>query len=364
MALPIGLTFVLLFAIPIGMTVISTFLLASIAYIAFMTSTTFYLVPYLAYGMEIERSYDGRTSITAWRMLFSVGFGLVGAVVPKMIWESTPTPSEGFLLMAIILAIPVTLSTLFPFFAGREPKLKKSHESNFRKDFKKALKSRPFIKGIVIYIATWTGIGVVQTLLIYYFKYVLNISGQFEIVIGVLFGVTIIALPLWVFLSSKLDKRKAYILGAAIFGIVLLVLLLNTPTVLKLLWFIVPLLGLGLSALHVMPTAILPEAIEAATEGNSGEGTHYGIVTFLHKICNAVAQFGILGMLGVFGYIETTQEILVQQPESAITAIRLLIVLVPVILFGIGIIFALLFKIGRDGNNPKDNQLGEDGNLS
>ncbi len=358
MALPIGLTFVLIFAVPAGMATAPTFILSTLAYLAFMTATTFYLVPYLAFGMEIEKSYDGRTSITAWRMLFSIGFGLVGAVVPKIIWESTAVPSKGFILMAVILAVPVTISTIFPFFSSREPKTEAVHDSNFFKDFKKALKSRSFIKGVVIYIATWTGIGVVQTLLIYYFKYVLCIPDRFEIVIGVLFGVTIIALPLWVYLSGRFDKRKAYVLGAAVFIAGLTALLLSTNIILKILWFVVPVLGVGLSALHVMPTAILPEAIESASEGKSGEGAHYGIVTFLHKMSNALMQLGVLSILGAVGYIETTQETAVQQPASAILAIRMLLVVVPILMLILGIVMAFSFKIGRNGEIHKSDKTG------
>jgi len=215
------------------------------------------------------------------------------------------------------------------------------------------MKSRTFIKGVLIFVVTWTGVNVVQTLLIYYFKYVVEIPDQFEIVVAVLFGVTILALPLWVFLSKRLDKRKAFIIGAAIFGAGLCVLLLSANAVLSVLWVLVPVLGIGLSALHVMPTAIMPEAIEAATGGKSGEGAHYGIATLLYKISNALMQFGVLAILGAVGYIETTQETAVTQPASAISAIRLLLVLVPVALLIIGIISAALFKIGRHGEITK-----------
>ena len=353
MALPIGITFVLVFAVPVGLTTGATFAMCTVAYMIFMLCSTFYVVPYYAFGMEIEKSYDGRTSLTAWRMLFSIAFGLAAAVAPKMIWESAEVPSQGFLLMAIIFAIPIALSTLAPFFSSHEPKLKEKHKSHFWSDLRNAMKSRTFIKGVLIFVVTWTGVNVVQTLLIYYFKYVVEIPDQFEIVVAVLFGVTILALPLWVFLSKRLDKRKAFIIGAAIFGAGLCVLLLSANAVLSVLWVLVPILGIGLSALHVMPTAIMPEAIEAASGGKSGEGAHYGIATLLYKISNALMQFGVLAILGAVGYIETTQETAVAQPASAISAIRLLLVLVPVALLIIGMISAALFKIGRHGEITK-----------
>ncbi|HOV69919.1 MAG TPA: MFS transporter, partial [Clostridia bacterium] len=302
MAIPIGLSFILLFSIPTGLSQISTFIFCMLAYMLFITFTTFYMVPYLAYGMEIERSYDGRTSLTAWRMFFSIAFGLVGAVVPKIIWESASMPSYGFFLMSVLFAIPVSTSPLFPFFAGREEQVNEPVKTNFFKDFVLALKNSHFVKAIIIYVSSWVGINSVQTLLIYYFKYVVNISDQFEIIIGVLFGVAIISLPLWVYLSKKLDKRKAYILGAAMFALLMLTLLLPAAQVIAIIWIIVPLLGIALSAMHVMPSAILPEAIETASNANSGEGVHYGILTFIHKTINALAQFGLLAILGIAGY--------------------------------------------------------------
>lgn len=351
MAIPMGVSFVLLFSMPPGLSQPILFSLCTAAMMLLITVTSLYLVPYITYGMEIERSYDGRTSLTAWRMLFSVSFGLIGAVIPKMIWESAPVPSQGFFIMALVFAIPVSIAPLFPFFAGKEPPATIKEKSNFIKDILTALKNEHFVKALLIYVLSWGGVCVVQTLLIYYFKYVLGIEDRFEAIIAVLFGVTILMLPLWVWISKKLDKRKAYILGVMIFSIFILMLLLPGNIVRGIIWFIVPPLGLGLSALHVMPTAIMPEAIEATTGGNGGEGTYFGIQSFLFQAINAFMQFAVLFVLGLSGYISTTQDIAVQQPQSAITTIKLLISLMPVALFSFGIFTCTRFRIGRDKHN-------------
>lgn len=349
MALPIGITFVLIFAVPVGMALVWKFVLCTLAYLAFMTTSTFYMVPYLAYGMEIERSYDGRTSVTAWRMLFSIAFGLVALVVPPMIWNSASVVSKGYLTMALIFAVPITISPLFPFFAWREPTNLPVHESHFLEDFKNALKSRHFRQSAAIYITSWVGIGAVEAVLLYYFKYVIDLYEEFSLVAGVMFGVAILALPLWVFLSKKLDKRKAYIIGAVGFAVLLSALLLPSPTVLTLLWVLVPLLGVALSSLHVMPTAILPEAIEATSSGKSGEGAHYGILTFIHKTLNGLAIWAISAILGLAGFIPSEENIFVTQPQSAINAIHIIIAAVPVVLLAFGIVAAARFSIGRQG---------------
>ncbi len=349
MALPIGITFVLIFSVPVGLALAWKFTLCTLAYLAFMTASTFYMVPYLAFGMEIERSYDGRTSVTAWRMFFSIAFGLVALVVPPMIWDSAPIVSKGYFVMALIFAVPIALSPLFPFFAWREPTELPVHQSHFSEDFKSALKSRDFRKGAVVYITSWVGIGAVEAVLLYYFKYVVDLYEDFSLVAGVMFGVAILALPLWVFLSKKLDKRKAFIIGAAGFAVLLCALLLSASAVRTILWGLVPLLGVALSSLHVMPTAILPEAIEAASSGKSGEGAHYGILTFIHKTINGLAIWGISGILALAGFIPSEENVFVAQPQSAIDTIHIIIAIVPIVLLVFGIVAAARFGIGRDG---------------
>jgi len=361
MALPIGITFVLLFAIPVSLPLAWKFTLCTLAYLAFMTTSTFYMVPYLAYGMEIERSYDGRTSVTAWRMLFSIAFGLVALVVPPMIWDSAPVVSKGYLTMALIFAVPIMISPLFPFFAWREPAGLPVHQSHFFEDFKNALKNRHFRQSAAIYITSWVGIGAVEAVLLYYFKYIINMYDDFSLIAGVMFGVAIVALPLWVYLSKKLDKRKAFIIGAAGFALLLCVLLLPASAVLTVLWVLVPLLGVALSSLHVMPTAILPEAIEATSSGKSGEGAHYGILTFIHKTVNGLAIWAISGILGLAGFVPSEENVYVAQPQSALNSIHIIIAAVPVVLLVVGIITAARFKIGRDGleKNKRESSEGE-----
>jgi len=348
LTVPLGVAFVLLFSVPSNLSMFWTFIYCTFAFMLVILTTTFYQVPYLTYGMEIEKGYDGRTSLTAWRMLFSVLFGLVGAVVPKMIWESAVLPSVGFRNMALVFALPIMIAPLFPFFAGNEPPAPVYVKQRYRDNMRDALKSDAFIRAVLIYVLSWGAINIVITLMIYYFKHVLNMSAQFEIIIGVLFGVTILALPIWVKISEKLDKRKAYMIGVTIFSFFLLPLLLPSDTVKTLVWWIIPPLGIGLSAIHVMPNTLLPEAIETVTKGNSSEGVYYGILTFFFKTVNAVFQFVILGILGWTGYIESTQDIAVSQPASALLAIRVLVSLVPVFLMIGGLIISIRFPIGRD----------------
>ena len=351
-AIPMALAFGLMFSVPTGLDMGWKIALVTVAYMALLVLSTFFIVPYLTYGMEIDTSYDGRTSVSAWRMLFSIAFGLVGATIPSMIWTAAPVASEGFKTMAWILAIPIAITPFLAFFSGKEPKVeevKQEKRSGFFKDLRSAVKNADFSKGLIIYVLSWVGIGVLQLLLIYYVKYVLEMYDQYAIIAGVVFGVAILCLPLWVWLSSKFDKRKAFIWGAGLFCVSLAVLLLPASFVRSIIWIIVPLLGVGMSALHVMPSAIVPEAIElaGAKDKSAGNGSYYGIMTFLTKVGNAAFNAIIMGLLGVSGYISTQEEVFVEQPAAAILAIKLLIVLLPVAVFATAMVVCGKFRVGR-----------------
>lgn len=57
-------------------------ILIILAYMLLLVLSTFFIVPYLAYGMEIDPTYDGRTSVSAWRMLFPLPLGWWGRPSP------------------------------------------------------------------------------------------------------------------------------------------------------------------------------------------------------------------------------------------------------------------------------------------
>ncbi|NOQ40777.1 MAG: MFS transporter, partial [Anaerolineales bacterium] len=84
-ALPLALTFTMLWYSP-GFE--STFALAayySVAYIIFEASATLLYMPYFALTPELTSDYDERTSLTSYRMFFSILGSLLAFTVPWMI---------------------------------------------------------------------------------------------------------------------------------------------------------------------------------------------------------------------------------------------------------------------------------------
>lgn len=355
-AVPFSLAFFLIWTVPAGWSQWGMFAYATLSYMIYRTVSTLFIIPYTAYGMEIVKSYDGRTSLQSYRFFFSILFGLVAAAVPEMITKMSIDPAipegmpsiAGYMLMAGIFAIPLFIGPIFAFFAYKEEPYNNAPRSKFLKQFLSAFKNKSFLNGLGMYLASWIAIGFIQGMLVYYIG-AIGQTDNFSLIAAIIMGTAVVCLPIWVIISKKLDKRKAYILGMLICGVTLSALMLPTDIVNNIIWILLPIIGFGMSSMHMIPHAIMPEAIEAGqVKDSKGEGVYYGIVTFCEKIGVAVImQFSTI-VMQLFGYISTEQGQVVTQPDAALTCIRIMMGVIPVLLIIVGIIFARKFKVGRE----------------
>jgi len=104
--------------------------------------------------------------------------------------------------------------------------------------------------------------------------------------------------------------------------------------------------GIGVGAAHVLPWSIIPDAIEwdEWQTGKRHEGMFYSLITLMQKVASAIAVPLILLVLEVSGYLPNSTS----QPESAMLGIRIVIGPVPALLLVCGILFALLYPLGKE----------------
>jgi GPH family glycoside/pentoside/hexuronide:cation symporter len=449
-AVPLGLTYIFLWRLPPGLPEWSAFVLAVFVYILYDTFNTGFSVPYQAMGIEISKNYDERTSLVAWRMLFSIITGLVATVVPMMIVDAVPVvfspgllaavenavrggalpekvldairggitsangaitpdlmsrireavssgvlPADfvdsvniavtaakrvGFPLMGLAFGLSFIAFPFFPIVAFRERNEPDRRHEPFLQSMSLIIRDATFRRMLGYYYLIWATIGIIMANMMYYFKYVLQMENEFEVIAGGMFIIAALALPLWVKVSSRYDKKTANIAGTLIFGGVLFLLLLP-PDIIKATWFTLPfvdvpvsalwpivvVVGIGLSAAHVLPNAIMPEAVDKCRleTGISSDGAYYGALNFCFKAGRAFALLAASVALQLTGYIKVTAEGLVpeSQPASAILAIRLLMGLVSPILICSSVLLLRKYTIGRKEHQEILRKLYERGDL-
>ncbi len=348
-ALPFAMAFTMLWYRPAWESQLALVIYYAIAYLLFDTTATFLYMPYFALTPELTDSYDERTSLTTYRMFFSILGSLVAFTVPIMIiGKLSPENAPRMLMMGAIFAAVSAAPMLLVFFGTRErSEFMQQSQPNLRDSLKAALKNRPFVFCAVIYLLTWVSVTILETSLLYYIKYVVQRENYSDIIMASIFVTGILALPLWEWASRKFGKRLAYVYGIAFWAVVQMVLIsLTASTGLGVILALCVLAGIGVSAAHVLPWSILPDAVEwdEYQTGERHEGMFYSLITLMQKIASSLAIPLMLLMLKVTGY----QSNAVQQSSSALWGIRIAIGPIPALLLITGIVFALRYPLDRE----------------
>jgi glycoside/pentoside/hexuronide:cation symporter, GPH family len=354
-SLPLGLSFFLLWIIPTGFTQFEMFLYATVSYMLHMTALTAVVVPYQTLTVEMTSDYDERTSLTAYRMIFSILGGLVGVVLPKMIVDGYSVQTAGYLMMAIVFGLCIASAPLFPFAGCRENGVPTNTPFSPIKDFKRVWNNKPFRFILFMFLSTWTAINMLETMFMYFFKYWLKMDNQFDMIMGLIFIVAAIFLPVWVKISSKTGKKNAYMLGVGFLGICIFGVIFIQPASELPIYIMSFLIGIGISAAHVMPHSIIPDSVDfgQVQTGLQAEGMYYGFLTFLQKIGTASA-IGLSGIiLDLVGYMPG-----VTQTGEVLWTIRILFGPVPGLMLLIGILCIYYYPIDRKMYGEMRKQIG------
>ena len=348
-ALPFGLAFMLLWWQPPLTTVPALALYYAVAFSLFDTAASFVYMPFYALTPEITSDYDERTSLTSTRMFFSILGSLIAFTVPlAIVGAFNPENASRVLMMGVIFGLASAIPLWLAFWGTRErEEFMHQPRSGFRESLRNSWRNRPFMFGLMLFMFNGVTMSIIQVVLLYYIKHVIQRESQSDLILGLIFVVAMLALPLWTWTSRHLNKRWAYILGIAFLAVVLLVLAsLGPSTAMPLILALCVMAGIGVSAMHVMPWAILPDAIEYGElkTGKRNEGIFYSLITLAQKVATSLAVPAALLILQATGYQPNSTT----QPESALTGIRIVAGLIPALTLGAGIVFTLLYPLGRE----------------
>ncbi|MGB8214416.1 MAG: MFS transporter [Anaerolineales bacterium] len=359
-AIPFGLMFTMLWFRP---PTNNAFLLTAyftVAYLLYDTCVTMITMPYFALTPELTQDYDERTSLTMYRMAFSIVGSLVAFIVPlTIIGEMHPENAPRVLMMGIIFGAICAVPPMLAFFGTKEkPEYYMQARPSIRDSIKAVRNNRAFLFSAGIFLFTWTAIDIIQVFMLYFLKYRMNMEAQSDTILGVIFVTALVVLPLWNWISNRTDKRKAYVVGMLFLSAVMIVLImLNSSTSFALVLFIAVLAGIGVSAVHVLTWSIIPDAIELdeLATGQRHEGIFYSMATFFKKIASAALVPLSLMVLDWSGYVSNAA---VQKP-SAVLAIRILMGPEPSVLLVAGILFAAFYPLSRLGHAQTRKEIAE-----
>ena len=370
-AIPFGASFLLLWWAPPWHSQIA---LAATVTLAFMISDTFETlceVPFSSLLPELSADYDERTTLTSFRIFFNLLASLVTAVAAPAIIDAALaaglTQQQGYLIVAGIFgglaAIPFLL--IFAVVRERYGAMDRPQETvSFRQTIRTAWSNVPFRFATLIYMLNWITFDLVALILPFYLLYwiargdmlasvsLLGVSLPLESGVFALLLVTATAaLPFWLWLSHRLGKHIAYIIGMVFWAGVQIGIFLVRPGQVNLVLWMAFLAGLSVSAAHVLPDAMFPDVIEwdELRSGRRQEGIYYGVKNFVRKLTGALAIFLALQVLGWFGYRTPPEGATTfMQIPVTLTAIRILIGPIGAVLLFSAVITTLFYPLTRE----------------
>lgn len=354
-AVPYGLTFLLLWNLPQLHNQLALAVVTAVVFMLHITASSLASVPYTALAPELTQDYDERTSLTAYRMAFSIIAGLAAAVLPGMIVGAFSPARVGYGVMGAIFAALIAVCPLFVFFGTREPVRERPVQGDsFVAGVIQCFKNGPFIAALVMYLANWVGMDIISTTFVYYLKYYLHMEANTSIVLGLIFGTAALCLPLWVKISEAIGKKLAYGIGLSFLSAVLLSLMFLRQQDSSLAYLLSVLAGVGVSAAHVLSNAIIPDVIDydELKTGKRREGVYFGMVTFVQQFASAGALALVGLILELSGYVPN-----VEQTTRALWGIRLMIGLGPGLLFAVGIVALVFYPLNKKRFNQVRQEL-------
>jgi len=319
------------------------------AFLLYDTAATFVYMPFYALTPELTEGYDERTSLTAYRMFFSIVASLAAFIIPEaVIGHFRPDKADEILVLFAAFALASALPLFLVFFGVRERKeYSEAERPQPLKTLKAVVKNKPLLLSLGIYLCTWIVMDLMTFILMYYIAHCVRREGQSAFIMAAIFVTAILVLPLWNWASKRFSKRAAYICGVAFWAVVQLVLITLGPgTSLEVIIALCLLAGIGVGAAHVLPWSILPDAVEwdEWKTGERHEGSFYAFVTLAQKAASAIAIPLALVLLGAFGYRSGG---VAEQPASALLAIKLITGPIPALFLGLGILCAALYPVTR-----------------
>ena len=261
-------------------------------------------ISYQAYGAEISSHAVERTRVTSYREGLGLAGVFVAAALPEMLSKSQG-PREGYALFALIfvpllvLMVAVTIKCS-PRTAGHAPAAK----NNAFRTMLKPLGNALFNRLLIIFVFNGIAASIPATLVLFFIEDVVqrpDLSAHFLIAY---FAAGALGMPLWVWLSARIGKGRAWSVGMVLSIAAFVWAFLLNPGDATPFMLICIMSGLGLGADLALPPSMLADVIDDDDRKGLGrnEGAYFGLWNLVTKMNLALAAGIELPALALLGY--------------------------------------------------------------
>jgi len=333
------------------------------SYILFALVQSSIMIPYYSLATEMTDDYTDRARLTTVRLAFSIFSSIVCVAMPGMIIAAFEG-NNGYIAMSLIFGSVFMICVgITGIFAKEGIPAPKKPEPFRVFDLLRPFTLKPFRQYLGIFLTCQITMAIMSALFFFYidfyFNSALTASGESSLVgmlgAALMFGMQIVALPVYMQIIKRASKIMAYIVGAIIWIVGALALFFvpanSNPVIIYLLAAV---LGFGISGPGLIPHAIFGDVVDcgALKFGERAAGSFAGISNFTNTIAQAIGVSFVMFVLGTAGFVE--QDIsagaiqVLTQPETAQQAIVFVMALAPLIFMSLGIFFCTRYRLDKE----------------
>lgn len=278
-------------------------LAAALSFALFAFGYTLIAVPRMAMLPQYESDYHGRTAQIGADMAFiflSLAFAVAG--VPALISLidgsaelSGTAPGSWWPVAAGLAGIACLAYLPFLFFVPDQRGARAPEPaSRLLGDVLSALRVPRFRLTVTVFFLSVVSLVSIQSMLPFFLESYIGIpKNRHAPVLGTVFAVSVLSLPLWVAVGRATGKVKGLMAGIAVYVLFLILTALITKGsgVSTYLFVTAVFAGASITALSVFPWAMVPDAVDLyrTATGRSHQGLCVSVFTFSNKLAGTTA---------------------------------------------------------------------------
>jgi len=297
-----------------------TYLLVSI--FLFYVLWTGVQIPYLSLGAELSSDYAERSRIVGYRESAMFVGTILATAIPVLVFTSG-NPSIGqilelFFQMSLII-LPIT--ALLLLWKVPEPKPAESHVPTLKETLAALQRNRAFLRLNVAAFLLWLGLHIYNAGVLLVIQHQLKLpTSIFLQLVLVQFAVGLVFNPLLIRLANRWGKHKTLGLAALLVSLSLPLLALMPTGDKTAVMLMFGLLGITISPIWVLPTALVADAVDRFKGGGDQSGMYMAIYNLMVKFALALSVGVALPLMQLLGFDPNTGE-----GSEALVAVTLLL---------------------------------------
>jgi GPH family glycoside/pentoside/hexuronide:cation symporter len=226
-AVPLAASLALAFTAP-GLTGMAAILYGLATHMLLRTTYTVVAIPYSSLSARMTSDADERTSLTGWRMQFAfLGGAVVSWMMPALARRFADVDAaQGYAIAAGIIGALSVVAFIACFLIVREQPVaaaRMARSDGLWADLKGFLglvrRGGPTVQLYLCILISQTMVPLQARNYLYFFKYGIGDMSRADRAMALFGVINVIAVPIWVWLIRRTEKRTGFMVGGTLFAI-------------------------------------------------------------------------------------------------------------------------------------------------